>query len=196
MYIAVEPAGLMMHTVKLVFDPTDPAAEDQEVRDYLNQHELEPRYHWFAEIEGLEGRECEIMQFGGCYLGRNLQNIGVIQRRVVETELLTAEIGRQIDSGALTALAHASESERNVAIAALIDEFRQEENFGQDEPAQPANLLPPWTRRRCSKRPSAPWRPCASRLPPARRSPCAGSKNKRAPDTGRILERAMGIEPT
>ena len=133
MYIAVEPAGLMMNTIKLVFDPTDPAAEDQEVRDYLSQHELEPRYHWFAEIEGLEGRECEIMQFGGCYLGRNLQNIGVIQRRVVETELLTAEIGRQIDSGALTALSHAIESERNVAIAALIDEFRQEENFGQDE---------------------------------------------------------------
>ena len=52
MYITVEPAGLMMHTVKLVFDPSDPAAEDQQVRDYLNEHELEPRYHWFAEIDG------------------------------------------------------------------------------------------------------------------------------------------------
>lgn len=133
MYITVEPAGLMMHTVKLVFDPSDPAAEDQQVRDYLSEHELEPRYHWFAEIDGLEGRECEIMQFGGCYLGRNLQNIGLIQRRVVEDELLTAEIDRHIADGRLTALADATESERHDAIAALIDEFRVEESFGQSE---------------------------------------------------------------
>ena len=133
MYITVEPAGLMMHTVKLVFDPSDPAAEDQQVRDYLSEHELEPRYHWFAEIDGLEGRECEIMQFGGCYLGRNLQNIGLIQRRVVEDELLTAEIDRHIADGRLTALADATESERHDAIAVLIDEFRAEESFVQSE---------------------------------------------------------------
>lgn len=133
MYITVEPAGLMMHTVKLVFDPSDPASEDQQVRDYLNEHELEPRYHWFAEIEGLEGRECEIMQFGGCYLGRNLQNIGLIQRQVVEEELLTAEIQRHVDAGYLAELADAPESQRRDAIAALIEEFRVEESFGQDE---------------------------------------------------------------
>ena len=133
MYITVEPAGLMMHTVKLVFDPSDPASEDQQVRDYLNEHELEPRYHWFAEIEGLEGRECEIMQFGGCYLGRNLQNIGMIQRRVVEEELLTAEIQRHVDAGNLDDLALAPESQRRDAIAALIEDFRVEESFGQDE---------------------------------------------------------------
>ncbi len=133
MYITVEPAGLMMHTVKLVFDPAEPASEDQQVRDYLTEHELEPRYHWFAEIDGLEGRECEIMQFGGCYLGRNLQNIGLIQRRVVEEELLTAEIDRHIASGSLTAFSDASESERLTAISSLIDEFRVEDSFGQGE---------------------------------------------------------------
>ena len=133
MYITVEPAGLMMHTVKLVFDPSDPAREDQQVRDYLSEHELEPRYHWFAEIEGLEGRECEIMQFGGCYLGRNLQNIGVIQRRVVEDELLGAEIDRHIADGSLTALASANHEERQDTVAALIEEFRVEESFGQDD---------------------------------------------------------------
>jgi hypothetical protein len=133
MYITVEPAGLMMHTVKLVFDPTDPAAEDEQVRDYLSEHELEPRYHWFTEIEGLEGRECEIMQFGGCYLGRNLQNIGLIQRRVVEDELLTAEIERHVDAGNLAELAGAPEPQRTDTIAALIEEFRVEESFGQDE---------------------------------------------------------------
>ncbi len=133
MYITVEAAGLMMHTVKLVFDPSEPAAEDQQVRDYLNEHELEPRYHWFTEIEGLEGRECEIMQFGGCYLGRNLQNIGLIQRRVVEEELLTAEIERHVTAGNLNELANAPESQRTEAIASLIDEFRVEESFGQDD---------------------------------------------------------------
>ena len=133
MYITVEPAGLMMHTVKLVFDPSDPAAEDQEVRDYLSHYELEPRYHWFAELEGLEGRQCEIMQFGGCYLGRNLQNIGQIQRRSVETELLTAEIERHLAAGNLPILASAAAAERQAAIAAMRDEFRQEENFSLDD---------------------------------------------------------------
>ena len=133
MYITVEPAGLMMHTVKLVFDPTDPAPEDQQVRDYLSEHELQPRYHWFAEIDGLEGRDCEIMQFGGCYLGRNLQNIGLIQRRVVEDELLTAEIERHVVAGNLDALADASVSQRQKAIAAIIEEFRVEESFGMND---------------------------------------------------------------
>ncbi len=133
MYITVEPAGLMMHTVKLVFDPSDPAAEDQQVRDYLSEHELEPRYHWFAEIDGLEGRECEIMQFGGCYLGRNLQNIGLIQRRVVEEELLTVEIERHVAAGNLAALDDASEPQRQSVIAALIEEFRVEESFGMND---------------------------------------------------------------
>lgn len=133
MYITVEPAGLMMHTVKLVFDPTDPAAEDQQVRDYLTEHELEPRYHWYTEIEGLEGRECEIMQFGGCYLGRNLQNIGMIQRRVVEEELLNAEIERQVSAGNLSDLAGAPEQHRRDTIAALVEEFRVEESFRQDD---------------------------------------------------------------
>ena len=133
MYITVEPAGLMMHTVKLVFDPSNPAPEDQQVRDYLAEHELEPRYHWFAEIDGLEGRECEILQFGGCYLGRNLQNIGLIQRRVVEDELLTAEINRHINAGNLDALANATDSARQDAIAALIEEFRLEESFSLND---------------------------------------------------------------
>ncbi len=133
MYITVEPAGLMMHTVKLVFDPTDPAAEDQQVRDYLTEHELEPRYHWYTEIEGLEGRECEIMQFGGCYLGRNLQNIGMIQRRVVEEELLNAEIERHVSAGNLSDLAGAPEQHRRDTIAALVEEFRVEESFRQDD---------------------------------------------------------------
>ena len=152
MYITVEPAGMMMHTVKLVFDPQEPAPEDAQVRDYLSQHELEPRYHWFAEIEGLAGRQCEIMQFGGCYLGRNLQNIGQIQRRAVETELLTAEIERHIAAGRVPPLATAGDAERAAAISAMLDEFRQEENFGVDDANElratlDATALPPAAER-------------------------------------------------
>ena len=43
LYITVEPAGLMMHTVQSWFSiRPDPAPEDQQVRDYLSEHELEP----------------------------------------------------------------------------------------------------------------------------------------------------------
>ena len=54
-----------MYTVKLIFDLEKPDSEDQEVRDYLDQRELEPRYLSTAD---LDGRQCQIMQFGGCYL--------------------------------------------------------------------------------------------------------------------------------
>ena len=89
MFIKVEPAGFFMYTVQLIFDPASPDSEDQEVRDYLTDHELEPRYQYEIE-EG--GRPCEVLQFGGCYLGRHLQTVGQIQRHAVEVELLTAEV--------------------------------------------------------------------------------------------------------
>ncbi len=89
MLIKVEPAGFFMHTVQLIFDVESPDAEDRPVRDYLADNELEPHYQSTGEYEG---RQCEIMQFGGCYLGRHLQSVGQIQRRAVEVELLTAAV--------------------------------------------------------------------------------------------------------
>ena len=72
MFIKVEPAGFFMYTVQLIFDPDSPDLEDQEVRDYLTDHELEPRYQYQTEVEG---RACDVMQFGGCYLGKHLQSV-------------------------------------------------------------------------------------------------------------------------
>ena len=95
MFIRVEPAGFFMYTVQMVFDPAHPDSEDQEVRDYLAQHELEPRYQWEGDFEG---RQCQWLQFGGCYLGKHLQGIGQLQRHAVEVELLTAEIDRCWDN--------------------------------------------------------------------------------------------------
>ena len=125
MLIKVEPAGFSMYTVQMVFDTETPDSEDQEVRDYLLEHGLEPRYQWTSEFEG---RECEWLQFGGCYLGNHLNGIGQIQRRAVEIELLTAEIQRHLDSLPLgeTSL---DGKRRQGAVAALVQEFHQDSSF-------------------------------------------------------------------
>jgi hypothetical protein len=76
-----------------VFDLVNPDGEDQPVRDYLQEHQLEPRRKSQGDYEG---RQCESMQFGGCYLGKHLQKIGEIQRHAVETEVLTEEIQKHL----------------------------------------------------------------------------------------------------
>ena len=94
MFIKVEPAEFFMYRVILVFDQESPNAEDQEVREYMNEWELEPKYQWTGDFEGSNS---EIMQFGGCYLGRHLGKISEIQRSHVEREIITAEIGLLLD---------------------------------------------------------------------------------------------------
>ena len=90
MFVVVEPAEFFMHRVKLIFDLESPDLEDAEAKEYLEEHELEPRYLFDDE---LEGRKCQVMQFGGCYLGGNhLDRLAEIQRKAVEVEVLTAEI--------------------------------------------------------------------------------------------------------
>ena len=103
MFIKVEPAGFFMHTVKLIFDLDNPDSEDIEVRDYLAKHELEPRYRW---DDKLEDDKAEVIQFGGCYLCNHLQDIGQIQRKAVEVELLiealtpyVEEVLKEVESG-------------------------------------------------------------------------------------------------
>ena len=133
MFIKVEPAGFLMHTVKLFFDLDSPNQEDGPVREYLSEHELEPRYHWDDE---LEGNRCEVLQFGGCYLGNHLQGIGQIQRNAVEVELLTAEISRHLDSvlnGQALLPAPFTEERRQAAICALVTEFQLESAFQPNE---------------------------------------------------------------
>ena len=94
MFIKVEPAEFFMYRVILVFDLESPNSEDGEVRDYMNEWELEPKYQ---RVGDFEGSNSEIMQFGGCYLGRHLGKISEIQRSHVEREIITAEIGLLLD---------------------------------------------------------------------------------------------------
>ena len=132
MFIKVEPAGFFMYTVQMVFDSQNPDNEDVQVKDYLSQHELEPRYQWEADFEG---RNCQWLQFGGCYLGNHLQGIGQIQRQAVEVELLTEGINRYLDDN-ITGTAALTGQVRQDLVSALITEFQREENFAPDEQGQ------------------------------------------------------------
>ena len=129
MFINVEPAEFFMYRVKLIFDLEKPDTEDQQVRDYLTEHELEPKYSYNQE---LEERQCEIMQFGGCYLGRHLNHIGQLQRTTVEVELLTAEIESLLSASAFEELL-LPEERRQETIATLVEDFHQESSFKTDE---------------------------------------------------------------
>jgi hypothetical protein len=117
-----------MFRVIMTFDLENPDSEDQDVRDYLTEHDLEPRYTNQGEFED---RQCEFMQFGGCYLGNHLQNISQIQRVAVETELLTAEIRVHLDISpdAATPLAE----DQQTTIAQLVKDFHQDSSFQTNE---------------------------------------------------------------
>ena len=129
MFIKVEPADFFMYQVKLIFDLEHPDSEDQQVRDYLKEHELEPKYQGTGE---LEGSRCEQMQFGGCYLGRHLEQIGRIQRQAVEVELLTAQIQQHLNGEHPNAVSF-PEEQRQAVVAALVQRFHQESSFKTGE---------------------------------------------------------------
>ena len=133
MFIKVEPAGFFMYTVQLIFDPASPDSEDQEVRDYLADHELEPRYQYQMEQDG---RPCDVLQFGGCYLGRHLQSVGQIQRHAVEVELLTAQVEEHLTALALpegSGDEAADALRRKETVTAVVSELHQESAFQADE---------------------------------------------------------------
>lgn len=129
MFIQVEPADFFMYRVKLIFDLEQPNSEDQQVRDYLAEHELEPKYRWNDEVEG---SRCELMQFGGCYLGKHLERIAQIQRHAVELEVLTAAIQQHLNAPAPGSVT-LSEGQRQAAIPLLVQEFHQDSSFKAGE---------------------------------------------------------------
>ena len=129
MFINVEPTDFFMYRVKLIYNLDNPDSEDQEVRDYLAEQELKPKVQSTGEFEG---NQSELMVFGGCYLGRHLNQIGQIQRLAVETELLTEEIQRHLSSSTQADL-ELKEEERQEAVAELVQTFHQESSFQTNE---------------------------------------------------------------
>jgi hypothetical protein len=124
-FIKVEPTDLFMYRVTLIYDLEDPGSEDQRVRDYLAENGLAPKHQGAAEHEG---RRCETMVFGGCYLGRHLEFIAETYRHALEVRLLTAEVERHLDSGMLENRGF-HEGRRQEAIAELVRVLHRESSF-------------------------------------------------------------------
>ena len=124
MFIKVEPAEFFMYRVIIVFDLEAPNSEDQEVRDYMTEWELDPKYQ---RVGDFEGSNSEIMQFGGCYLGRHLGKISEIQRSHVEREIILAEIGQILDDDGDPVLV--PDERREETVRQLAETFYQPEVF-------------------------------------------------------------------
>ena len=88
MLVRLEPKDWLMHAVYLFFDEQTPDPEDQEVRDYLSAHQLEPKR---TTTTTWDDREWYVMYFGGCYLGRHLRVLSEIQRRAAGEEHAAAQ---------------------------------------------------------------------------------------------------------
>ena len=128
MIIKVEPADFFMYTVVMISNLETPDPEDQEIHDYLETQELEPKYRSEGDFEG---RRSESMQFGGCYLGKHLGEINLIQQRYVEAELVEHEIKRHL--GETDDPVELPDNKRDAAIAKLLTDFNNEEAFKKME---------------------------------------------------------------
>ncbi|MEE3247728.1 MAG: hypothetical protein VX213_09525 [Chloroflexota bacterium] len=124
MIIKVEPADMFMYRVIMISNLENPDPEDQDIRDYLEANDLEPKYRSEGDFEG---RHSESMQFGGCYLGRHTGEINLIQQRYVEEELITYEINRHL--GESDSPVDIPEEKRENALAELLKNFNNEGAF-------------------------------------------------------------------
>ena len=134
MRIRVEPKEFFMHSIFLAFNKEHSDLEDKAVKAYLEEHELIPKAQG---TDTLEGQEYDVMYFGGCYLGRHLNVIGDMQRKAVEQEMLTTEIGRILEETADPATREAAdntpEPDLKELISNLAEELHQESSFSADE---------------------------------------------------------------
>ena len=124
MIIKVEPAEFFMHRVIMISNLENPDPEDQEIRDYMEAQELEPKYRSEGDFEG---RHSESMQFGGCYLGRHLGEINLIQQKYIEQELVAYEINRHL--GESDRPVEIPEERRKGALAELLKSFFTDDAF-------------------------------------------------------------------
>ena len=124
MIIKVEPAEMFMYRVIMIANLESPDPEDQEIRDYMDTQELEPKYRSEGDFEG---RRSESMQFGGCYLGKHLGDINLIQQKYIEQELIAHEIKRHL--GESDQPVEIPEGKRDAAVAELLETFYTDSAF-------------------------------------------------------------------
>ena len=134
MRVRIEPKEFFMYSVFLAFDHNSPDAEDQEVLAYLEQHELEAKRQGKQVVDDVE---YNVMQFGGCYLGKHLNNIGDMQRNSVQREMLSEAIEQVLsdskDHVARQTADNTPEPRMKEIIAGMAQEFHDESSFGSDE---------------------------------------------------------------
>ena len=128
MIIKVEPADMFMYTVIMISNLETPDPEDQEIRDYMDTQELEPKYRSEGDFEG---RHSESIQFGGCYLGKHLGEINLIQQKYIEQEIVTHEINRHL--GESDSPVEIPEAKREGAVAELLKNFFTDDAFKEME---------------------------------------------------------------
>ena len=124
MIIKVEPAEFFMYRVIMISNLENPDPEDPEIRDYMEAQELEPKYRNEGDFEG---HRSESLQFGGCYLGRHLGEINLIQQKYIEQELITYEINRHL--GESDRPVEIPEERREEAVAELLKNFYTDSAF-------------------------------------------------------------------
>src|SRR5947207_2866211 len=84
MRIKIEPKEFFMYAVFLAFSKEHPDPEDEAIKAYLDAHELIPKAQGTDKVAD---QECDVMYFGGCYLGKHLEVICDMQRQAVEHQV-------------------------------------------------------------------------------------------------------------
>lgn len=123
-----------MYSVFLCFNVKHPESEDEAVKAYLDKHGLEPK---MRGDDTVEGKEFEVMYFGGCYLGQHLKVVTEMQRTAVEQDMLAKEIEASLkaaaDTPAREVMAVLAEPELKKIVADLVLEFYNDSSFGPDD---------------------------------------------------------------
>ena len=144
MIIRVEPKDFFMSTILLLFDREHPDPEDQEVKRYLAERDLEPKRTFDTASQE---QYSVVWQFGGCYLGRHLDAIADIQKKYLEAEMLAAEIPRllkvETEVEMLDMVDQLPDARRQELLDALVREFHQESSFGPDASGSVKVMLEP-----------------------------------------------------
>jgi len=134
MRIKIEPKEFFMYAVFLAFSKEQPDPEDDAIKAYLDAHELIPKVQGTDQIDG---QACEVLYFGGCYLGNHLQVLEDMQRQAVEQDLLRVKIEHVLQAltepGTRRMVEKTPEPELQALIANLVQGFHQDASFDADE---------------------------------------------------------------
>ena len=144
MYIKVEPKSWNMYSVYLIFDQVAPHPEDDGVRQYLTDHGLVPQT---VTKTVLDDRDCDVMYFGGCYLGRHQKAIVQIQQYAMKQEMLSVELPDMLRKGpnsqARDRVAEMDGDQLWSEVTRLVEEYNNDSSFELDDDGQPRIALDP-----------------------------------------------------